>query len=281
MIGIFRRVFGERHTRKAIVLAAAVLLPTFLSSLYYGMVASDVYVSESRLVVHREDSVAGAGSIFGSLVRATGLTGIRYQDVVKDFVGSRNFLLQLDRELGLARHYSGENVDFLSRLSPGADEEDFLRYLRRKIRLHVEPGSEVMVLQVRAFDPAVAQTISQRIVDEAETLVNEMSRRPIESRLSYAKQEVEDALEAVRASSQILERQLAQDRYISALRTLEEVEATAMRQQVYLLAFVPPTDLHEAQEPNRARAVLTTFVLASLATSILALAGLALRDQLT
>ena len=74
------------------IFALTVLLPTVLASLYYGLIASDVYISESRFVV--KNPQRQAQSTIGALLQNTGFT--RAQDdtySVHDYVLSRDALL--------------------------------------------------------------------------------------------------------------------------------------------------------------------------------------------
>ena len=50
-----------------------VLLPSLLATLYYGVIAADVYVSESRFVIKAPDRKQAAGSSLGAILQSTGL----------------------------------------------------------------------------------------------------------------------------------------------------------------------------------------------------------------
>ena len=71
------------------VFVITVAVPTVLAILYYGLIASDVYISESRFVVRSPQRPVSSG-IFGEILQGTGIT--RSQDdtySVRDFILSR------------------------------------------------------------------------------------------------------------------------------------------------------------------------------------------------
>src|SRR6185437_10811155 len=73
-----------------------VLLPTAIAIVYYGMIASGVYVSESRFVV-RSAQQQPQMSVVGALLQGTGF--IRAQDdtyPVIDYIQSRDALKELN-----------------------------------------------------------------------------------------------------------------------------------------------------------------------------------------
>ena len=87
--------FKTRRTRVNIILWCTVIIPTVLAIIYYGLIASDVYISESRFVVRSPQRQTQTG--LGALLQGTGFA--RSQDdtySVHDFVLSRDALKELD-----------------------------------------------------------------------------------------------------------------------------------------------------------------------------------------
>src|SRR5471030_312690 len=74
-----------------------VALPTSLAVAYFGLIASDVYVSESRFVV-RSPQRQNQTSVVGALLQGTGFS--RAQDdtyPVIDYIQSRDALSELNK----------------------------------------------------------------------------------------------------------------------------------------------------------------------------------------
>ncbi len=272
--------FLSKNLRKILALILLVGIPVLGSAIYYVFIASGIYVVESRFVIQTEEPSGGMGGLLGAVATSSGLSsGIKYESVVQGFVGSLSLLRKMDNELKLRNHYSSKNIDIVARLPERADENTFVSYMRKKIKTYTEPDSSVLVLNVMAFSPGMAKRISEYIISESEILVNSMSRRPNQQRVAQVKKEVENAIKEVKLARMQLEQDLARERYIAALQNLSEAEAVLRRQEVYLVTFIPPAEPNEAQKPERARNVLSTFVLSTLIVSIGSLGALALRDQ--
>src|SRR5579859_3983529 len=104
--------------KKHLMLVLTVIAPTLLASVYYGLIASDVYLSESRFVVRSPDQ-HGQGGIVNQLLQGTGLS--RAQDdtySVHDYILSRDALRELDARLGVRKSFTSHTIDFIDRF-PG------------------------------------------------------------------------------------------------------------------------------------------------------------------
>lgn len=163
-----------RHTTRATVLACA------LAVVYWGLVASDRYVSEAHIVVPRID-VAGAPSMdIGTLL--TGATGGGRGDqlLLRSYLLSVDMLNRLDKALGLRAHYSDSRRDLLSRLwSADISQEWFYRYFLSRVSVEYDDYSGVLVVRAQAYDPQTAHAIASMLLEEGEryTLVAELKAR--------------------------------------------------------------------------------------------------------
>ena len=101
-------------TRRRLFFLMIVVLPTAAATTYYGLLASDAYVSESRFVIRSAQRPSSGGGI-GALLQGTGLPGFqRSVDdayAVQDFILSRDALRQLDNALGLSALFSDPRID--------------------------------------------------------------------------------------------------------------------------------------------------------------------------
>src|SRR5207248_2942644 len=96
-------------------------IPTALATLYFGLVASDIYSSESRFVVRSADQPPGPAldSLFKGL--SGGKAGNDAYSVI-DFILSRDALAMLDRGSHVRDAVSSPKVDFVDRF-PGFDRD--------------------------------------------------------------------------------------------------------------------------------------------------------------
>lgn len=181
-----------------------VVVPLLLAVLYYGFLASDIYVSEARFTVRSQGgSVAPAGLLTG-LIGAVDST-IATQDVaiVSDYINSRDLLEHLDAKLALRAHYQDPAVDLLSRLEDDATEEEFLEYYQDKVETLNDESSGIVTLKTKAFSPSLAKTIAEEILMQSEGLVNDMSDQITEDSVQFARDELaraEDRLQKATAA---------------------------------------------------------------------------------
>lgn len=191
---------GKEQTRawlrRNILFVLVVLFPTLLASLYYGLIASDVYISESRYVVRSPQRQAASG-ILGSLLQSTGFS--RSQDdaySVQDYILSRDALQELDEKLGVIKAYSSKDADPINRF-PGLawdhSFEAFYRYYGKHIGVEYDPVSSISVLDVRAFTASDAEKINDLLLQMAERLVNQLNDRSRQDLIRFAEQEVQEA----------------------------------------------------------------------------------------
>lgn len=137
----------QRVPRVSLLFIATVLLPVTLAVAYFGFIASDVYVSEARFVVRGQQQQQSAGML-GTILGGAGMS--RAQDEaysVHDFILSRDALQQLDKQLGVRRAFSDENIDVLSRF-PGLDWNDsfeaLYRYYPKRVMVTYEDRKSVV-----------------------------------------------------------------------------------------------------------------------------------------
>ncbi len=328
-----------------------IAIPTFVSAIYFGLIASDIYISETRYAIRTSDAAPGRDLLSAVLTPIGASSASEDSRIVRDYILSRDMLKELDDRLNLRQHYASKTIDRLSRLPPEASVEDFLDYYRKMIEVHTDSSSGTSLLRVRAFEPEKARDVARAITELSETLINRWSARITEDTLRFARSEVEIAenyvrrtsaavtefrnlsgsidpgeetaavlkivtdLEAQLAGSKaeliatesfmrsdsiqvkqlkakiaalerqivsertrlagesgtdltrlisgyqplILDQKLAEQRYASALTSLELARAEAQRQQRYLIPFVTPELPDEALEPKRLWNILTIF----------------------
>ena len=180
-----------------------VLLPTVLASVYYGMVASDIYISESRFVVRSPQRPAQGG--LGALLQGTVFS--RSQDdtySVHDYIRSRDALQELQAKLGYRGMYSSGNIDLLSRF-PGVSWDDSFEALHRhylkNVSVEFDTASSISVLRVRAFTAKDATAVNDLLLQMGERLVNNLNNRSRQDLIQSAEAEVKIAEERSRTAA--------------------------------------------------------------------------------
>lgn len=228
-----------------------VVVPTLIAIIYFGLVASDIYVSESRFVVRSQDKSSQAG--LGALLQGTGLT--RSADsvyVVHDFIQSRDALAQLESQEKVSRMFSAKSVDFVNRFDPvGTDNsfEGLYKYFDRRVDIDVDSTSGITTLSANAFSAQDAYTINASLLAMAERLINQMNARMQSDLIASAQREVDVAKAAAataesnltqyRTSQQVFDPERQSSLQLQQLSKLQEDIVETKVQIAQLRSFAP------------------------------------------
>jgi capsular polysaccharide transport system permease protein len=180
--------------RRHFLFVLIVLLPTCGAAVYYGLIASDVYVSESRFLVRSPQHQPPSGLV-GQLLQTTGLSPHTQDDTysVRDYILSRDALKELDQKLDMRKVYSNRDVNPIDRF-PGLwlnrSFERFYLYYGKHIGVEYDPVSSISILTVHAFTAADAYNINHALLDLSESLVNTLNDRSRRDLISFADNEV-------------------------------------------------------------------------------------------
>lgn len=183
-----------------------VLLSAAVGVLYFGFIASDVYVSESRFVVRSPEKPAKNG--LGVLLSTAGFANASDEvRAAQGYIQSRDALRSLDRQ-GLARNAWGkDSVSIFDRFDPigiaGSFEELYL-YYKGKVGADFDSDTGITTLSVRAFSPREAQLMNLRLLEQAEALVNQLNERGQGDLIRYAEREVAESQDQARIAAAAL-----------------------------------------------------------------------------
>lgn len=172
-----------------------VIIPTVLAILYFGFIASDVYISESRFTVRGPEKSTPTG--LGALFKSSGFTSAGDEVyAAQDYVLSRDALRALNRENAFTRAYSAPSISAFDRFSGmrwGATFEDLYEYYKKKVDVKYEASSSIVTLQVRAFTPQDAGRFNEQLLEMAEATVNKLNERGRQDLIRFAQREVDEA----------------------------------------------------------------------------------------
>jgi capsular polysaccharide transport system permease protein len=178
--------------------AAFVVVPTLLAAAYYGVIASDVYISESRFVVRSPQRPMQTG--LGALLQGTVFS--RSQDdtySVHDYIKSRDALSELDSKLQLRARFSAGSIDFINRFPGPAWWQDsfeaFHQHYQKHVAIDYDSVSSISTLRVRAYTAQDAQQVSELLLQMGERLVNNLNTRSRQDLIEVAEREVRQAEE--------------------------------------------------------------------------------------
>src|SRR5258708_12988193 len=246
------------------VLAATVLVPTLGAIIYFGLIASNVYVSESRSLV-RSPQQKSQSTVFGDLLQTTGLS--RAQDdtySVHDFILSRGALRARDSKLGIRNVYSGKRVDLFNRFPVFFRDDSFEElylYFGKHIDVSYDSASSISTLTVRAYGAADAQRINDALLQLSESLINNLNERSRQDLVRFAEADVKVAADkaaaaavalfAYRSKNAVFEPDKQAEIQLESVAKIQE-DLVATEAQLAQLRKLSPTNPHIPRLQSRA-----------------------------
>ena len=177
-----------------------VAAPTVLAGIYYGVVASDRYVSESSFVVRSPQKTTSASGLSAFLQNVGFSRSADDSYVVNDFILSRDAVNGLQKSLNIESKYSSDKVDLLSRFNPigiSGGAEMFYEYYKNKVNIVLDSASSISTLTVKAYTAEDAYKINQNLLEQAENLVNKLNERGRKDMLATSEENVKKSEEQV------------------------------------------------------------------------------------
>lgn len=228
------------------IFMATTAIPTVVAAVYFGAIASDEYVSESRFVVRSPEQQATTA--LGSIFKAAGFS--RAQDdsyIVQDYILSRDALSKLDQRLQLMKAYSAPDIDRLSRFA-GLDFDNsfeaFHRYYNKRVSVQLDSASSIVTLTTRAYSADTSHAVNLALLEMSENLINSLNERgrrdlvqSAEKEVAQARQMDQDAAIALaqyRNAQQIIDPEKQSMLHMQQISKLNE-EAVATRAQIQRL----------------------------------------------
>ena len=183
----------------ALMIGLFIVLPTVLAAFYYGLIASDRYVSKAQVTVRSSgmNSMPEVDSMLSSLVSSSGSNEAH---VVREYILSPQILNRLQDWLNLRENWSQPSIDLISRLDSNASSEDLLEYYRSMVAAGYDTEKQVLNLSVQGYSRDDANALATAIIELSETMVNRMSDKIREDSLEFARNEVQRAEERLQAA---------------------------------------------------------------------------------
>jgi len=181
-----------------------VVVPTLLSVLYFGLMASDVYISEARFVVRSPDRQTA--SSLGLILKGAASFSRSQDDTytVHDFMLSRDALKRLVADDSIDKAFASDRVDLFSRFAGLDGDHSFEalhRYYQKHVDIQLDSASSISTLTVRAFTPEDSWRINQKLLVMSETLVNQLNERGRQDMIHFASSEVANAENKAKAAA--------------------------------------------------------------------------------
>lgn len=202
---------GSLRTRRLLkrfnpLFIATVVVPTLLATLYFGLFASDVYISQSQFVVRSPDKPTASG--LGVLLKSVGFSSAGDEIfVAQKYVESRDALRALNENEAVRQAFSRPDISIFDRFNPfgwNGSFEDLYDYFLSRVSVEHDTQSSITTLSVRAYTAQDAQRMNRQLLDLSEGLVNRLNNRGEADLLGDAQREAREAEVGARRASQAL-----------------------------------------------------------------------------
>jgi len=180
---------GEGLLRRPLFLAF--LAANLISVLYFGLIASPVYVSRASLTV-LNPTIQGS-NLTSMLSGGSGDGTAEAAYVLKDYVASWQAFHDLAAQTDLARNFSrGDVVGRYGGLTDLFRKNDVAlwRYYKKHVRVDVDVKSGIASVEVHAYQPAFATRLADAVLADALAHMNRMGRQQAEVDLAAARSKV-------------------------------------------------------------------------------------------
>jgi capsular polysaccharide transport system permease protein len=212
-----RKPFWQRINKLFLVL---VIIPTLASSLYFGLIASDVYISQSKFVIYNPQTPS-PGTSLGGLLQGVGLgNNSNYAaNAVHDYLLSRDALQDLQTTLHYRHMVSHHGIDPFNRFGGwvwfDTTFEQLYRYYTRMVGDDVDATTNISTLNVDAYTASDAQRVNQELLTLAQKLVNQINARANQESMHFYQLQVRAAEAKVQEADEALAKYQNQSKVFS------------------------------------------------------------------
>ncbi len=234
-----------------------VVIPTTLSILYFGFIASPVYISEARYVVYSPGEHFSANGGLASLISGLGgsYSSSASQTIVS-YISSWDAMMALNHKFDLAKVYT-QGVDWFDRYGgifhPFTNQVRLWRYYQGMTSATIDPSNGISILKVEAYSPAMAEQMNRFLLAKGQAIVNQLNAGAREEAVKFARQDVDQARANLRAATVALTQYRNGQRVISPLQQsqlqlalVSKLQDQLIQEQTQLSAIMA----HAPQNPN-------------------------------
>ncbi|MDE8346365.1 MAG: hypothetical protein POH28_09370 [Acidocella sp.] len=145
-----------------------ILIPNIVSLLYFGVVASPVYVSTSSLTVFNPSQTSS--SIVSLLSGGSSDGSVEEAYILRDYIASWSEFQKLQSSTDLASEY--ERGDFVSRYGGLAtlfrrNDVSLWHFYQKWVSVDVDVKSGAVMLNVKGYSPAFAHRLASKVLADA------------------------------------------------------------------------------------------------------------------
>ena len=180
--------------RPDLLFLLVVVGPVLASIIYFGFLASNVYISESRFVVRAPEKRSATG--LGAILQTAGFANASEEvSAAQSYTVSRDALRAINKNGAFEKAYSSREVAFVDRFDPlgiWGSFEELYRYFEGKVTLQNDSATSITTLTVRAYSPEDARGFNEQLLQLSEATVNRLNLRGRQDLVRFAQAEVDN-----------------------------------------------------------------------------------------
>ncbi|AOV17475.1 capsule biosynthesis protein [Acidihalobacter aeolianus] len=174
-----------------------VIVPTTLSILYFGLIASPVYISESRFVIYSPNERVSSSGLAGLLSAFGGSNSTSAAQTVSSYVNSWDAMMALNRKYNLKMIFGNDSIDIFDRFGgvfyPFTSDVKLLKYYRAMVSDTLDSATGISELHVRAYTAKDAHKLNEFLLNKSQEIVNMLNEQARQKAVSYAENNVAQA----------------------------------------------------------------------------------------
>ncbi len=185
----------KRMTLLGVRLAFFVGLPGLVCGWYFYNIATPMYATKSSFLIQQNESSALAAPGAGGLGGLIGGGGPTIQDsiAVQGYLTSAAAMRRLDGDLGFKAHFSGEDIDPLTRLDEDSSDQAAYKIYKKNVKIGYDPTEGIINMEVIAASPQASEDFSKALIGYAEEQVSDLTLRLREDQMRGARESFQDA----------------------------------------------------------------------------------------
>lgn len=180
------------NKRLWIAYTCCVLIPVLVIVFYLFAFAKDRYQSSSTLLVKQVADTpvadtAGLGALLG-----VPNTSREDSQILKEYIGSRDMIEQLDQTLNLRQEFSSVR-DPIFALSEDASVEDLVEYFNKMIKVELDEQTMMLHVHAQGFSPEFSLKLNQEVLKQSDKFINEISQTIAQEQQVFAEKQYTEA----------------------------------------------------------------------------------------
>lgn len=181
-----------------------VLIPFAIALFHNIFLATDRYASTAKLVVKQSK---GSSNALGLSLLGAASSSYRDAMLVEEYVYSMEMFEHLDRNMNLINHYkSSSGTDLMVRYWPWYTKESGLEYYSNLLTTHFDHESEILTIEIQAFNPQYASQLMLEIIKKSETFINNIGQNLAQQQVTFFEGELQRERQRMRdAKNQMLD----------------------------------------------------------------------------